>query len=235
MHNLKIIIPIIVLALLLVLIPFLPIQREEGHNMVESEKEISLPEIKESSDFSLEEALSERRSRRDFSQEEVTLEEVAQILYSAQGITGDMGKRTAPSAGATYPLEVYLVSKRVDDLERGVYRYLPESHKLEKILEGDISQNLSEYALNQDFIEEAAFNLVITGIYHRTTQRYGERGERYVYMEAGHVGQNVYLQAESLNLSTVVVGAFSDEDIKSLLNLKKEETPLYIIPIGKPL
>ncbi|MGQ9632309.1 MAG: SagB/ThcOx family dehydrogenase [bacterium] len=192
---------------------------------------IKLPPPRVRGDISLEEALSRRRSVREYSSLPLSLGEVSQILWSAQGITSPQGFRTAPSAGATYPMEVYLIASRVDGLRPGVYRYSPRDHTLTMVAEGNLGRNLADAALGQFPISEAAANLVIAAIYERTTQRYRERGIRYVHMEAGHIAQNVYLQAEVLGLGTVCIGAFYDERVKALLGI--EADPLYIMPIGK--
>ena len=208
---------------------YLPHEQKEIMNKVE----ISLPPPHKASNTSLEEVLWKRRSIRDFKQEAINLKEVSQLLWAAQGITDPSGKRTAPSAGALYPLEVYLVARDVEELEPGVYKYVPKDHKLIKILKKDISQELAQAALGQSHVQEASANLVFTAVFKRTADKYGERGIRYVYMEVGHASENVYLQAESLDLGTVSVGAFHDEELKSILTLAAEETPLYIMPVGR--
>jgi SagB-type dehydrogenase family enzyme len=197
---------------------------------------ISLPAPRLEGDMSLEEAILNRRSRRDFKDSPLTLGEVSQILWAAEGITSDTGLRAAPSAGALYPLDLYLVvgKQGVAGLGEGVYHYLPHSHSLESILEGDVRQTLARLSLEQMFIAEAPLSLLITGEYERTTGKYGDRGVRYVHMEAGHVGQNVYLQAEALGLGTVTIGAFQDEEISQALNLPSGHRPLYVMPIGHP-
>lgn len=186
--------------------------------------------------MSVEEAIKSRRSVRRYSNEPLNLKEVSQLLWAAQGITDpSTGFRASPSAGATYPLEVYLVVGKdgVVELEEGVYRYIPYGHKIEQTLKGDVRSKLSLAALGQEFIEEAPINIVVAAVYERTTGRYGERGIRYVHMEVGHVGQNLHLQGVALGLGMVMVGAFFDDQVQSILNLPKNQKPLYIIPIGK--
>ena len=225
---------LIFIGLALVLICFLflkakPMNEEEALN----QEEIILPQPTKTSKISIEEALSGRRSVRTYRDEPLSLEEISQILWATQGITAPQWDgRTAPSAGALYPLEVYLTVRKARGLEPGIYRYLPAEHKLKSVLEGDISGPLAQAALGQVFIKEAPVALVISASYTRTTKKYGQRGIRYVHMEAGHAGQNIYLQAQGLGLGTVTVGAFDDEEVKKILNLSKEETPLYIMPIG---
>lgn len=199
-----------------------------------NQQEIILPQPRKRSETSIEETLSKRRSVREYKDEPLTLQEISQLLWAAQGITAPLwGGRTAPSAGALYPLEVYLIARKVDGVEPGVYRYLPEGHKLNRVFKGDVSDSLCGAALGQASIREAPVNLVISAFYERTTKKYGERGIRYVHLEAGHVAQNIYLQVQSLGLGTVVIGAFDDEEVKEVLNLLEEEIPLYIIPVGK--
>ena len=194
---------------------------------------IKLPEPRYRSDVSVEEALLKRRSIRDYTGEPLTLQEVSQLLWAAQGITDPRGFRTAPSAGALYPLEVYVVVGDVENLAKGVYRYNPHEHELVKVLDGDKRAGLAKAAVGQSWVEEAAIDIVITGVYERTTQKYGERGVRYVHIEVGHAAQNVCLQATAMGLGSVTVGAFHDDQVGEILNLLGGEQPLYIIPIGR--
>lgn len=179
--------------------------------------------------------LKARRSIRNYSDGPLTLAEVSQLLWAAQGITGTEGKRSAPSAGALYPLEVYLVVGRVDHLETGIYKYLPYKHRLERISKDKIQKKLCAAALNQTCIEDAAINIVITALYESTTFKYGVRGIRYVHMEAGSVAQNIYLQAVALKLGVVLIGAFDDGQVKKIMNLQNQEQPLGIMPVGRLL
>lgn len=192
-------------------------------------KVIKLSKPKTKSEISLEEALNQRRSIRDYKKGSLSLEEVSQLLWAASG--RNRYRRTTPSAGATYPLEAYLAVGEVVGLEPGLYHYFPSGHSLEKIKEDDIRNKLSQAALGQEMIEKAQINIVIAADYQRTTGHYGQRGIRYVHMEVGHVGQNVHLQAEALNMGTVMIGAFEDRKVKEVLGIK--EDPLYIIPVGK--
>lgn len=194
---------------------------------------IKLPEPNYSGEITLEEALLNRRSIRSYQDKPLSLEQVSQLLWAAQGITDySRGFRTAPSAGATYPLEVYFLSGKVTGLSAGLYHYIPERHELILILEGDKRQGLFQASLRQTSIIEAAGVLIFTAIYERTTARYGERGIRYVHMEAGHAAQNVYLQAVSIGLGTVTIGAFEEGRVKKVLNLEERENPLYLMPVG---
>jgi len=195
---------------------------------------ISLPAPRLGSDFSLERALHERRSIREFAKAPLTLEEVSQLLWAAQGITSRDGLRTAPSAGALYPLELYLVVGAVTHLDPGVYKYLPDGHKLMKVMAGDLRHQLATAALGQGSVADAAAALVFTAVEKRTTRKYGSRGMRYVHIETGHAAQNVFLQATALGLAAVVVGAFDDDRVGEVLNLPQGETPLYLMPVGRP-
>jgi SagB-type dehydrogenase family enzyme len=215
----------VALFVLLVKVYFLPLTKPAGEALP-SEETIKLPEPNFKG-ISVEEALRKRRSIREYSDEELTLSELSQILWAAQGITDRArGFRTAPSAGALYPLELYVVT------DEGVFHYNPLEHSLERMFEGDVRGDLGRAALDQEWVSRAPVSLVFTGVFERTTKKYGERGERYVYMEAGHSAQNVYLECASLGLGTVVVGAFYDTQVKEILRLPEDHRPLYIMPIG---
>lgn len=206
-------------------------------NVAAGTTEVNLPAPRFDSDVSIEETLLKRRSIRRYTRDAITLQDVSQLLWAAQGITerrGGYGLRTAPSAGALYPLETYVVVGNVQDLAPGVYRYLPEHHRLTRVAGGDLRADLAAAALGQDWVRQGAAIIVFTAVYERTTGRYGERGIMYVHMEVGHAAQNVCLQAVALNLGTVVVGAFYDDRVRDILKLPKNEQPLYIIPVGKP-
>ncbi len=194
---------------------------------------IALPQPTHDGKTSLERALKERRSTRQYANIPLPLSDLSQLLWAAQGVSGPGDRRTVPSAGALYPMEVYVVAGNVDGLPAGIYRYEPRKQVLIKRANGDKRMELSRAALGQSSIQNASAVLVFSGIYERTTARYGGRGIRYVHMEAGHAAQNVYLQAVSLHLGTVVIGAFQDEQVRALLTLPEEEQPLSIMPIGK--
>ncbi len=194
---------------------------------------IRLPAPRLKSDVSLEEALMERRSVRGYAAKPLSLEEVAQLLWSAQGVTAGWGGRTAPSAGALYPLRVYLASGNVTGLAPGLYEYLPEGHELARWGDMDIRSDLSRAAIGQEPVREGAIDIVITAIYARRTGKYGDRGVRYADIEAGHAAQNVCLQAVALGLGTVTIGAFDDRQVRKLLGASENETPLYIMPVGR--
>jgi SagB-type dehydrogenase family enzyme len=197
-----------------------------------AEADVTLPPPRYKSDVSLEETLLRVKSVRRYSSGALTLQQLSQLLWAAQGIKSAAGKRTAPSAGATYPLEVYAVVGNVEDVSSGVYKYEPFDHHLLKIQDGDFRQSLASAASDQQFIAQVPVDMVITAVYERTTGRYGQRGIRYVHMEAGHAAQNVCLQTVALGLGTVVVGAFDEGEVTGVLGLPDNEIPLYIIPVG---
>ncbi len=182
---------------------------------------------------SLEAALNERRSVREYSTEPLALADLSQLLWAAQGITRSGGRRTAPSAGATYPIELYVAAGMVDGLASGLYKYRVGSHDLVEMMTADVRDQLAVAALAQDWIADAPAVIVIAGAIERTAARYGQRAVRYVHMEVGGVAQNIYLQATALKLGTVFVGAFSDTRVKSALRLPESEQPFAIMPVGK--
>ncbi len=200
----------------------------------DTSREILLPPPNPNSHFSVEEALGERRSVRHFTAEPVTLEAIGQLLWAAQGVTSSAGGRTAPSAGALYPVEVYFVAGDVTGLAAGVYKYHPGAHSLRLHSPGDLRRRLSRAALWQQWIADGAAVVIITAVYQRSARKYGSRAARYVHIEVGHVAQNVYLQVQSLGLATVIVGAFEDEDVKSVLGLPANAAPLALMPVGHP-
>ncbi len=198
------------------------------------EKVVPLPKPLLKGNMSVEEAIYKRRSMRDYKQEPLSLKELSQLLWAAQGITFQRyGFRSAPSAGATYPLELYISVKEkgVLNLRAGIYHYNPFDHTIELIKDGDFSEELTKAALDQPWVRKAAICIIITANFERTTSVYGERGVRYVYLEAGHVGQNIYLQATALNLGTVAIGAFHDDWVRSIVGCS--EHPIYLFPVGR--
>jgi len=197
---------------------------------------VSLPDPRDEGDVSVEGAIADRRSRREYGDRALELQELAQLCWAAQGVTDRVsGHRAAPSAGALYPLELYVVvgTPGVVDLDPGVYRYRPANHDLTRERTGDRQSRLQDAAVDQDHVGAAAVDLVVTAVDERTTGKYGERGSaRYVPMEAGHAGENVYLQAESLGLATVAVGAFADGRVREIVGAPANQRPLYIFPVG---
>lgn len=179
--------------------------------------------------LTLEEALAKRRSVREFTEEQLSLEEIGQLLWAVQGITHPAGYRTAPSAGALYPLEVYVTTPE------GMYHYDPQGHFLSLHLQGDLRPGLHIAALQQEPVSNAPAVFVIAAVYERTEQKYGEeRSARYVQLEAGHAAQNLLLQAVALDLGAVPIGAFYDDEVKTVLSLPAGQQPLYLIPVSHP-
>jgi SagB-type dehydrogenase family enzyme len=197
------------------------------------EKAIALPKPSLKGEVSVEEVILKRRSTRVFSSRTITKSQLSQLLWASQGITRGY-YRTVPSAGATYPLEVFVLVGEggVESLDAGVYRYLPREHSIIRHLPGDLRKGLCSACLGQDFIRRAPVSFLVCAEYSRTTAGYGNRGVRYVHMEVGHLGQNLALQGEALGLCSVMVGAFHDDDVSHALKLPGELKPLYVIPVG---
>ena len=195
---------------------------------------VKLPPPAHQDAMSVEAALKARRTVRQFASKGLDLAQVSQLLWGADGVSDPRGRRTAASAGATYPLEIYLVvgERGVADLPPGVYRYLVKEHALEVAVKGDQRQAVASASLHQAWMTQAPVRLVIAAEYSRCTARYGERGIMYTHMEAGHVGTNVFLQAEALGLGAGIVGAFSDQGLSLALKMPKEYVPLLVMPVG---
>lgn len=188
---------------------------------------IRLPKPNTCGKVSVEEAIQKRRSVRSYPAKEVSPEDVSQLLWACQGITDPAkGLRASPSAGALFPLEIYLVKND------GIYHYIPDAHKMERVSDKDVRRVLAEAAYGQRFIEEAPMDIIICAAYERVMTKYGERGIRYTDMEAGHAAENVMLQASALGLDSIPVGAFSDTAVLRAMGLGRDVKPLYILPIG---
>ena len=186
----------------------------------------ALPQPRHTGEVSLERVLSARRSHREFTTQSLTEREISELLCAAQGITADWGGRTAPSAGGIYPLELYLLTP-------DAYRhYVPEGHRVELLANQDLRAELAAAALNQSAVRTAPLTLVITAVYARTVKKYGARGRRYVELEAGHVAQNVLLQAVAHGLAAVPIGAFDDHRLTHALRLPGDHAPLYIVAVA---
>jgi SagB-type dehydrogenase family enzyme len=196
------------------------------------EQNIKLPRPRTTGKMSLEEAIIDRQSVRSFSKQDLSPEEISQLLWAAYGlrdvdsITG--ASKTVPSAGALYPMEIYIVSPN------GVFHYFPSSHSLKEISDKDLRSALSGAALWQEAIAQAAVDFVIACVYDKICWKYGERGMRYAHIEAGHIAQNIHLQAVCLGLGSVPIGAFKDTAVQKALYLPKDNIPLYIVPVGHP-
>ncbi len=180
------------------------------------------------------ELLRDRRSVREFADGPVGLSDVARILWAGQGVTHEEGLRTAPSCGALYPLELYLVAGDVEGVEPGIYGYQPQRHVLEPMREGDHRRDLASAALHQRWIENAPAIIAVAAVPDRTARKYGARAQRYVNIEAGHAAQSVCLQAVSLGLGAAVVAAFTDDRVKQVLDLGDEEVPILLVTVGRP-
>jgi SagB-type dehydrogenase family enzyme len=209
---------------------------------------IPLPSPRQDSNMSVEKAISHRRSVRDYAEGYLSLGDISQILWAAQGFTQERkdpprmwnqkyewqgGLRTAPSAGALYPMEVYVLAGKVEGLDKGVYKYIPKTHSLKKIMIEDKRLELSDAALEQPSIESGAAVLVLAGVYDRTSYKYGDRAERYVHIETGSIAENISLQCVALGLGTVLMGAFKDDEVKKVLQMPEDERPLLIMPLGR--
>lgn len=183
----------------------------------------------------MERAIKQRRTIRVYDPQVLHLDQLSQLLWSAQGITGRNGfKRAAPSAGALYPMDVYTVvgQDSVEQIEAGVYHYESKGHMLSQVTKQDLRDRFARAALLQMWMAKAPVNLVITAEYSRVTGKYGKRGVRYALIEAGHIGQNLFLQAEALGLKAGIVGAFHDKELVEIMKLPRSHEPLLVMPIG---
>ena len=199
----------------------------------EVDTNLKLPEPRLKSDVSLEETLLKRRSIRQYADLPLKLSEVSQLLWAAQGVTDNKGGRTAPSAAAIYPLEIYLVAGKVENLAPGIYQYMPIGHELVKIRDGDVREELGTASMNQTQVKKGAIDIVIAANYEKVLKRFGENSVKWVYLEGGHVAQNICLQANALNLGTVTVGGFTEEQVKSVIGLPSNKGILYVLPVGR--
>ncbi|MEA1977573.1 MAG: SagB/ThcOx family dehydrogenase [Chloroflexota bacterium] len=190
-------------------------------------KSIELPKPNAQGSISLEQAIGSRESIRSFTNQPLSLEQLGQLLWAGQGLRDALGQRTVPSAGALFPLELYLA------IEEGAYHYVPEKHQLEPHVEGDMRSSLSSAALGQECIAQAPATFLLTAVFSRIETKYGkERSPQYIYLEAGHAAQNILLQATALELHGVPVGAFYEEQVSKVLQLPQAHYPLYLIPLG---
>jgi SagB-type dehydrogenase family enzyme len=195
---------------------------------------IKLPDVRRQGAMSLEAALWARRSTRALSRDSISLADVGQLLWAAQGVNRLDGHRTAPSAGATYPLELYVLAARVHDLPAGTYHYKPASHELESVAAGDRLPELVTTATRQTWIADAAIVVVFAGAFDRTAGRYRDRAERYVAIEVGAAGQGLYLEAAALRLGTTMVGSFQDSTLARVVGLPAGQRPMAVMPVGRP-
>lgn len=182
---------------------------------------------------SLEHALWNRRSTRRYAKGTLDLDRVSKLLFAGQGITRAGRFRTAPSAGALYPLELYLAAGRVNGLDPGVYRYRPETDDLEPVVPGDKRPGIGRAAYGQSWVSEAQAIIVVCAAYERTTRKYRDRGIMYAHVEAGCAAQNIGLAAASLGLGSVVVGALTPEAVRAVVGAPRDREPILIMPVGK--
>lgn len=197
-------------------------------------KIVALSRPRESSRISVEKAIKERRSVRSYKHGFLAMKQFSQLLWAAQGITDEKKElRAAPSAGALYPLEIYVVVGQVEGLPTAVYKYAIGKHELVKVSNGDKRALLSSAALSQSWVAAAPASIVICAVYERTSRKYGQRAQRYVHIEVGAVAENIYLQGRAVGIGTVFVGAFDDESVKRVIGAKPDENPLAILPLGK--
>ena len=196
---------------------------------------ILLPKPSLDGKVSIEKAIKERRTIRDFKERPLPLNHLSQLLWAAQGITDSKeGKRAAPSGGALYPLDIYLIvgTNGVEGMEAGIYHYLPENHSISLLSKGDRRKEIASASLWQMWMAKAPVMFIITAEYRRITGKYGERGIRYALIEVGHVGQNLFLQAEAIGLGAGIVGAFNDTDVLKVMGGAPQHEPLLIMPVG---
>ncbi|NWG13259.1 MAG: SagB/ThcOx family dehydrogenase [Acidobacteria bacterium] len=234
---------------LIILAPLLAVAYSEEVNKAtvqDASQAIGLPAPRLDGSCSVEKALATRRSVRAFKEEGLSIAALSQLVWAAQGITlktdappnwqwgtWQGGRRTAPSAGALYPLELYIVAGNVDGLKPGIYKYRPQTHQLLGVSTGDKRGELATAALGQKWIQTAPCVFVVGAVYSRTEVKYRERTPRYVHIEVGHAVENICLQAVALGLGTTMVGAFDDTQVKKAVGMAEDEQPLAIVPVGK--
>lgn len=213
---------------------FKPLPEEAKFKSYPKALKIKLPPA-EFKGLILEEAIKKRRSLRLFSGEPLTLPELSQLLYAAAGITarqGEVNLRAAPSHGEAYPIEIYLVVRNVSGLNLGLYHYLPLEHSLELLKEGNTEAG--SICINYRDALKAGVVFFLAAIPERITAKFDVRGYRYIYLEAGHISQNLYLEATSLGLGSVAIGSFYDEDVNAMLGIDgRKEFCVYVHVVGK--
>jgi SagB-type dehydrogenase family enzyme len=228
-----------------VILPFAAPSSGAAQEGAQASERIALPAVCNDGDVSVERAMTERRSIRSFADAVLSLPDLSQLLWSAQGVTLPReeapegftwqwmgGLRTAPSAGALYPLELYALVGSSDELAPGLYHYIPTEHAIEMTADGDLREALWDAALRQSAITEAPVTLVFAAVVERLAVKYGERSERYAHIEVGAAAENVFLQCESLDLGTVLIGAFRDDPVREALGLPEDQHVYAIMPVG---
>lgn len=222
----------ILLCLFLLLVSF-DLNTQQNTDSKGTSLMIKLPKPGHNSKTSVERSIKNRRSIRSYKNGMLSLKKVSQILWAAQGITDNNKYRSAPSAGALYPIEIYVIIRNVKNVPKGVYKYRPNDHCLCLQLPKDNQKKIFKASNYQECIDQAQIILIFAVVYDRVTVKYGKRGIRYTHMEVGHSAQNVYLQCESLGLGTVTIGAFFDDQIKEAINAENNEDILYLMPVGR--
>jgi len=202
--------------------------------MLDNARTIALSSPCQDGAIALERCIRQRRSVRGFRDQALTEPALGQLLWAAQGVTLDDGRRAVPSAGALYPLELYISLGKAVSLPAGVYHYAPGRHELGAVMSGRRHEKLVEAARGQEWIATAPAVVCIAADFERTSAKYGQRGRGYVYIEAGLAAESLMLQAVALGLATTLVGAFDDEEVKRVLHLGVNETPLCLVAVGAP-
>lgn len=238
---------IIVISLLTIMVSASSQELVSKENAVAQENlVIELPAPSFGSNTSIEKALLTRRSERIYKQDAIKLKDLSQILWAAQGVTMKIdtvpgwwvgqewlgGVRTAPSAGALFPIELYIAVGDVENLDQGLYKYNALNHTIIKIADGDKREEVRKAALGQSAVGNGPACIIITANFGRTEYKYESRATQYVYIESGAVCQNIYLQCNSLSIGTVMIGAIREEPMKVALGLPDSETPIGVMPIG---
>ncbi|MDI6907259.1 MAG: SagB/ThcOx family dehydrogenase [Thermoanaerobacterales bacterium] len=216
-----------------------PVARPEPVKAYAGTERVPLPAPEEEGGAPLWEVIRRRRSRRRYDgAAPVTTEELSQLLWTTQGITRrskGFALRAAPSAGALYPIETYLAVRRVEGLKPGLYHYLADLHCLERLRDGSFARNIAEAALDQGFVARADAVFVWSAVFARAAWKYGDRAYRYVYLDAGHIAQNLLLAATALGLGSCPIGAFFDDQLNAVLGLDgMEEGVIYLATVGRP-
>ena len=198
---------------------------------------ITLPKPKLPDQPSLWTVLQNRRSRRSYDPTKtLALNDLATLLWATQGLTarhGEYALRTSPSAGALYPVETYLYARAVDELSQGIYHFRPYSFDLEFLRQGDFSRPLAEALLGQTMVMKAQVTFIWSSVVGRAKWKYRQRAYRYIYLDAGHIGQNLYLAAEALQLGVCAIGAFFDNLVNSIVGIDGiDETIIYLATVG---
>jgi SagB-type dehydrogenase family enzyme len=202
----------------------------------QAHRRLSLKPRDERRDADLWQCLARRRSQRRYQRRELSREEIGELLWATQGVTAAAGQlllRASPSAGALYPVETYVAVHRVEDLEQGIWHFQVPGAALELIVPGDCRRELVEAGLGQDFLGTAAAVFIWTGVLNRARWKYRERAIRYLFLDAGHICQNLMLAATALGLGACPVGAFFDEEVEALVRVDGiEEVALYLAAVG---